>query len=126
MIIITLEDMKIAFEKTLGEKGMNKEESDALAEYVISFFGFRDVIIDNRLRAKDRDIFYKLENEGLLTTDNEEATLKRGKRWRIHYWVLNKRKIVQLSRGEEEIPEDEPYLVYDFENEDIWERGEEE
>lgn len=123
MIIITLDDMKIAFEKTLGEKGMSKAETDELAEYVMSFFGFKDILIDNRLTSKDRDIFYKLENEGLLTTDNEEATLKRGKRWRIHYWVLNKREIVKLSRGEEEAPEDDQYLVYDFDDDEMWARG---
>ncbi len=122
MIIVTMEDMKIALYKSFEDSGKSEEELDEMAEYVMSFFGYKDVIIDNRLRAKDRDIFYKLENKGLLKTDNEEATLKRGKRWRIHYWVLNKRNIIKLSRGEEVEDEEPDYSVYLQENEDIWDR----
>ncbi len=120
MAIVTLDDMKIALSKTLGIE-MTSGEIDQMAEHIMSFFGFREVIIDNKLTAKDRDLFYQMENHKLLKTDNEEATLNKGKRWRIHYWVLNRDYIIKLSRGPEEVEEVRPYDVYSDDN-DMWDR----
>ena len=124
MAIVTLDDMKVAISKTLGVE-MEQEQIDQLAEHIMSFFGFREVIIDNKLTAKDRDLFYQMENFKLLKTDNEEATLKKGKRWRIHYWVLNRDYIIKLSRGPEEVEEERPYDVYSDDN-DMWDRSKDE
>lgn len=121
MAIVTIEDMKVAISKTLGTE-MTEEEVSQLATHVMSFFGFREVIIDNKLTARDRDMFYQLENEGLLKTDNEEATLKKGKRWRIHYWVLNRDYIIKLSRGPEEEVVVNAYDVYG-DDEEMWDRN---
>ncbi|MCK4757165.1 MAG: hypothetical protein KAS67_01795 [Thermoplasmata archaeon] len=117
---MTIEDMKVAISKTLGTE-MTEDEVDLMANHIMSFFGFREVIIDNKLTARDRDIFYQLENEGLLKTDNEEATLKKGKRWRIHYWVLNRDYIIKLSRGPEEEEVVNAYDVYT--DEEMWDRN---
>jgi len=124
LAIVTLDDMKVAISKTIGLE-MTQEEIDNLAEHVMSFFGFREVIIDNKLRAKDRDLFYQMENHKLLKTDNEEATLNKGKRWRIHYWVLNRDYIIKLSRGPEEVEEVRPFDVYSNDNK-MWDRDPEE
>ena len=67
----------------------------------MSFFGFTDQVIDNRLTSEDRDVFYMLEEEGFLTTRQEEVHLKKGKLWRIHYWILKKDQILRLARRKE-------------------------
>lgn len=122
MAVITPEDLKIAFEKTLGKKGYSEEQINELAELIISLYGFDYAVIDNRLRTNERDVFYKLEEEGLVYTTQEEVTLKKGKVWRLHYWFLDRKKILKLSRGEEESEKEDKYAVY-ITDDGIWERG---
>jgi hypothetical protein len=122
--VIMLEDLKIAFGKILGEKGYSEEDVKEMADLVISLFGFNNAVIDNRLKPKERDVFYRLEEVGLAYTSQEEVTIKKGKVWRLHYWFLNRPKILQLSRGEE-VPDDvDQYAVYGN-DEEIWKRGSE-
>ena len=123
MAVIKLEDLVIAFQKTLGEKGYSEEDIQDLAEFVISLYGFDYAIVDNRLAPKDRDIFYKLEEEKLVYTRQEEVTIKKGKVWRLHYWFLNRSYILKLSRGKEEEEEIDEYAIYEEMNEDIWSRN---
>jgi hypothetical protein len=106
---------------------MGDEEISKLALYLLNFFGYSDYIIDNILHTEDRDVFYMLEEEGLLTTEREEIYILKGKVWRIHYWMLRKRKIIELARGEEEKIEktkksDEYSSVYDDMPDDLWSR----
>lgn len=126
--VVTYDDLVKALSKILGEKGMGDEEISKLALYLLNFFGYSDYIIDNILHTEDRDVFYMLEEEGLLTTEREEIYILKGKVWRIHYWMLRKRKILELSRGEEEEEEekvkktDEYSSVYDDMPDDLWSR----
>src|SRR3990172_11490804 len=91
--IITLETIQKALSRTVGRKGMAEGDIDRLGEYVMNFFGYSDYVIDNALSSEDRDVFYMLEEEGILTTSREEVSLLKGKLWRIHYWILKKRQI---------------------------------
>jgi hypothetical protein len=117
-----MEDVVFALQNTLGKKGMSPEDIEKLAEYLMSFFGFTDEVIDNRLTSEDRDVFYMLEEEGFLTTTQEEVHLKKGKLWRIHYWILKKDQILRLARREEkkQKSKDECSAVYDDISEEIW------
>ena len=124
MAVIKVEDLVIAFQKTLGDKGYSEEDIKKLADFIISLYGFDYSIVDNRLTPKDRDIFYKLEEENLVYTKQEEVTIKKGKVWRLHYWFLNRQYILKLSRGKEEPEEIDEYAVYGDTNEDIWSRDE--
>ena len=45
----------------------------------------------------DRDVFYMIEEAGLLSTRQEEIHIKKGKLWRIHYWVLRTARIKELA-----------------------------
>ncbi len=126
MAVIKLEDLEIAFKKTLGEKGYSDEDIQNLAEFIISLYGFDYAIVDNRLTPKGRDIFYKLEKANLVYTKQEEVTIKKGKVWRLHYWFLNRPYILKLSRGKEEIEEIDEYAIYGEMDEDIWSRDENE
>lgn len=125
--VVTYEDLVVALSKILGQKGMGEEEISKLALYLLNFFGYSDYIIDNILHTEDRDVFYMLEEEGLLTTEREEIYILKGKVWRIHYWMLRKRKILELSRGEDEEEKkrkkkDEYSSVYDDMPDDLWSR----
>lgn len=122
MAVIKLEDLVIAFQKTLSEKGYSEEDIQQLAEFIISLYGFDYAIVDNRLNPKDRDIFYKLEEANLVYTKQEEVTIKKGKVWRLHYWFLNRPLILKLSRGEEEPEEIDEFAIYGEMDEDIWSR----
>ena len=128
MTVVSMEDVVLALHNTLGKKGMSEEDIQKLAEYLMSFFGYTDEVIDNRLTSEDRDVFYMLEEEGFLTTTQEEVHLKKGKLWRIHYWILKKDQILRLvQRHEEERQKkDECSAVYDDISEDMWKSGREE
>jgi len=123
--IVTISDLVKALRNTLGKKGMGEEDIKNLAEYLINFFGFEDYAIDNRLSPNDRDVFYMLEEIGLLKTEREEVTIKRGQVWRIHYWKLNKEKIIELGK-EEERKEDEDadkFAIYNNIDREVWSRN---
>ena len=63
---------------------------------------------------------------GVLKAEMEEATIQKGKVWRIHYWILNRDKIASLVRlkvpeeGAEEIFSEGK--VYENLSESQWER----
>ncbi len=117
-----MEEVVSALHNTLGKKGMSDGDIRKLAEYLMSFFGYTDEVIDNRLTSEDRDVFYMLEEEGLLTSTQEEVLLKKGKLWRIHYWILKKDQILRLAKKEEagHQAKDEASAVYDDISEDVW------
>src|SRR2546425_4089499 len=83
MPVVTMSEMVAALRATVGKRGMPEEDLRALADYLMSFFGFETEAIDNNLDVADRDVFYMLEEEGLLTTRQEEVMIKKGKMWRI-------------------------------------------
>ncbi|OGS42440.1 MAG: hypothetical protein A3K67_02005 [Euryarchaeota archaeon RBG_16_62_10] len=124
MTVVTMQQVESALKKTVGKKGMSDEEIKNLADYLMSFFGYTDEVIDNRLTAEDRDVFYMLEEEGLLTSTQEEVLLKKGKLWRIHYWILKKDQIIRLAKSDEEGVEarDEAADVYGQLSDEEWAR----
>ena len=125
MEIVTINDLVKALRNTLGKRGMEEEDIRSLAEYLINFFGFEDYAIDNRLSPSDRDVFYMLEEIGLLKTEREEVTIKRGQVWRIHYWKLNKQKIKELGKtpNGKEAEKNNKFAIYDKINNDVWTRN---
>lgn len=125
MTVVSMDDVVLALQNTLGKKGMADDDIKKLAEYLLSFFGYTNEVIDNRLTSEDRDVFYMLEEEGFLTTTQEEVHLKKGKLWRIHYWILKRDQILRMSRIEEK-PEEEKddfSAIYDDISEEAWDRG---
>ncbi|MEM2892296.1 MAG: DUF6015 family protein [Thermoplasmata archaeon] len=124
MTVVTMQQVELALKKTVGRKGMSDAEVKNLAEYLLSFFGYADEVIDNRLTSEDRDVFYMLEEEGLLTSTQEEVLLKKGKLWRIHYWILKKDQILRLAQSEDgdEQTKDEAAQVYDQISDEEWAR----
>ncbi len=124
MTVVTMQQVEKALKKTVGKKGMSDDEIKNLADYLMSFFGYTDEVIDNRLTSEDRDVFYMLEEEGLLTSTQEEVLLKKGKLWRIHYWILKKDQIIRLAKSDEggQAVRDEAADVYDRISDEEWAR----
>ena len=124
--IVTINDLVKALKNTLGKKGMGEEDIRNLAEYLINFFGFEEYAIDNRLSPSDRDVFYMLEEIGLLKTEQDEVTIKRGQVWRIHYWKLNKEKIIELGKEEKKEEEgkvNDKFAIYNDIDNEVWTRS---
>ncbi len=123
--LITIENMRLALTKVFESNGKSDDEwVEQIAEFIMDFFGYEERILDNRLTPNDRDVFYMLEGTGLLKTEMEEATIQKGKIWRIHYWILNKEKIMDLISNEPEIETDEDFFkegtIYEKLSEDLW------
>lgn len=119
-----MEELVLALKNTLGKKGMQESDIERLAEYIMSFFGYTDSVIDNRLTSEDRDVFYMLEEEGFVTTTEEEVHLKKGKMWRIHYWILKKDQIFRLAAipEEKQLEMDDVVSIYENISKEVWAR----
>jgi hypothetical protein len=127
MNIITLDDLSRAIANRVG---IDIEEARRDAGFVMDIFGFDDRVIDNVLDPEDRQLFYILEEEGMLTTEREETTLYDGREWRTHYWRLRKDIIFKYShdansRSDSILMERQPRNVSDDDiyntlTEDLW------
>lgn len=95
MTIVTLDDLSKAIANRVG---IDIEEARRDAGFVMDIFGFDDRVIDNVLDPEDRQLFYILEEEGMLTTEREETTLYDGREWRTHYWRLKKETIIKYAK----------------------------
>ena len=85
-----------SFKSKNTEESLENNVAIEMAEHVLNFFGFGERIIDNMLKTDDRDIFYMLEDLGILKTEREETTLYDGREWRINYWTMSKHYIASL------------------------------
>ncbi len=123
MAVVTVKEMREALRKTIGRKGMDEEDINKLADYLFSLFGYHHEVIDNRLTMDERDVLYMLEEEGLLTTRQEEVHLKKGKLWRIHYWILKADHIKRLALPEQKGTDvDYKKKLYNNVSNETWER----
>jgi len=120
--LIKVDELTTAIKNSIDEKGMETSAAQMMAEHVLNFFGFNDRIIDNILEQEDRDVFYMLEDAGLLTTEREETTLYDGREWRIHYWLFEKDKIIEKIRSETKKEEHsrEEQNIYDEIPDGVW------
>lgn len=122
---INEEELTRAIERTLVAKGkIPVDEARVTARMVLNYFGLEDAVLDNKLSSEDRDRFYRLEEEGLLTSEEEDATVSRGKTWRIHYWLLKKSRIRDVGQTGPAREESNEAAVYRGIDESVWSRGE--
>ncbi|MEM0161059.1 MAG: DUF6015 family protein [Thermoplasmata archaeon] len=129
-----LESAKIVYANSLAraiqngikseERKMSYEEAYLTALHILNFFGFQNRIIDNSLEPDDRDIFYIMEDVGILETEREETTLYDGREWRIHYWILNYKRVYELREEQKNVIEEIKTDIYSEMPEDVWNRGE--
>ncbi|NLN71173.1 MAG: hypothetical protein GX137_00030 [Thermoplasmatales archaeon] len=123
--IITVEELTQAIKNSPNNRGIGEHEARLLGLHVLNFFGYSERIIDNILEPEDRDAFYMLEDNAILTTEREETTLYDGREWRIHYWLFRRDKIDELieNKAKGEKVEEEVTSVYDDLPDDIWDRA---
>jgi hypothetical protein len=95
MTIITIDILSKAIANKIG---ISIEEARRDASFILDIFGFQDRVIDILLDPEDRQLFYILEEEGMLTTEREETILYDGREWRTHYWVLKKNIILKYAK----------------------------
>ena len=96
---LTVEELTLALSNRIG---LEPEELAVEANMVMDIFGFDDRVIDNVLEREDRQLFYTLEEEGMVATDREETTLYDGREWRTHYWHLRKATIRRYAQAARE------------------------
>jgi hypothetical protein len=120
---ITEEELTKAIERTLVARGTIPEgEARSTARMVLEYFGPGDTVLDNKLSTEDRDRFYRLEEEGLLTSEEEDATVSRGKTWRIHYWLLKKARVREAGQSGAGPSESDAGSVYRDMDKGMWTR----
>lgn len=100
MKIITLEILSKAI---VNRMGIDIEKARKNASFVLDIFGYADRVIDNVLNTEDRQLFYILEEEKMLATNQEDTILYDGRKWRTHYWVLKKNIILKYAKEESNI-----------------------
>ncbi len=124
MDAITEEELTRAIERTLVAHGkMTEAEARPTARMVLGYFGVEDTVLDNKLNSEDRDHFYQLEEEGLLTSEEEDATVSRGKTWRIHYWLLKKSRIRDVVRSGPPTEHPGAEAIYQTMGDAMWNRS---
>ncbi len=113
MAIVTREVLIAALENVFGSKGMDRGDIEELSDFVLSFFGYEDYVLDNVLTSAERDIFYNLEECGLLNAHREEVNIAKGKAWRVNQWTYNKNNIDKAASNDAPAePEKNPYDEY--------------
>ncbi len=123
--ILTVNNLTKAIRNSVGAKGIEQEEAQRMAEHMMNFFGYSDRIIDNILEPEDRDVFYMMEDSGILMTEREETTLYDGREWRINYWLFRKDKIQELTKQKpkkNQKEKDDDFSVYSDIPEEVWTR----
>ena len=120
---ITEDELTRAIERTLVVKGtVEPDAARPVARLVLNYFGLDDSVLDNKVSSEDRDHFYRLEEEGLLTSEEEDATVSRGKTWRIHYWLLKKDRIRDVGRSRDATVEAGADAIYRAMADSEWNR----
>lgn len=119
---LTIEEFAHAIKNSVDGRTMEFNAAKMMAEHVMNFFGYNERIIDNILEQEDRDVFYMLEDAGLLTTEREETTLYDGREWRIHYWLFRSDKIYALvdTQSKDDQGGDGDDSVYEDVPEGVW------
>ncbi len=105
-----VEKLAIAIISSYKGKGLDMAKDDAvdIAEYLLGFFGYGTEIIDNMLENYDRDIFYSMEEIGIVDTVKTVETLYNGKTWRLNKWRIRNDNIERLiAQDKKPIREDE-------------------
>src|SRR6056297_3357101 len=94
MDMITIKIMKQAIEHKIG---LRTKHAKKIAMFIMDMFGYELRIIDNVITSDERQIFYMLEREGILSTCREQTRLYDGRAWMTHYWKLNTTDILRYS-----------------------------
>ena len=82
---------------------ISEMKAKKIATFIMDTFGYEFRIIDNILKPDERQLFYMLEAEGILTTGRERSRLQDGREWMTHYWQLQCSQILQHAKYKKKI-----------------------
>ncbi|MHB8584729.1 MAG: DUF6015 family protein [Thermoplasmatota archaeon] len=124
VVVVTKEELTQAMQEKME---WNSEQASAKAELLLEVFGFDTQVIDNVLEPEDRQLFYHLQETGILTTRSEENVLWNGQEWRTHYWIVRTQRVHELAatfrlRDPVRAAYGETETVYTGLPESVWER----
>lgn len=94
--IITINELSKAI---INRLGVDRKEAIRIAGFVLDIFGYEDRVIDNVLDLEGRQLFYILEEEGMLVSGREETILYNGREWLTHYWQIQRKTILRFSKN---------------------------
>ncbi|RLF40186.1 MAG: hypothetical protein DRN12_05980 [Thermoplasmata archaeon] len=105
--------------------GLKHSQAQKLASFIMDTFGYESRIIDNVLNPEERQLFYMLQSEGLLSAGREQTRLHDGREWLTYYWEIEDKAILyyahkQMERRKRSIFKTSPKNIYESLPEDIW------
>jgi len=83
-------DANTLTEAIVRRLGTDEETAREISLLVLEYFGYGDVALDNMLCPEDRQVFWDLEEAGILKMDIEEVTICDGRGWRVCEWRFNR------------------------------------
>lgn len=122
---VTFEVLLSALRRVMGTH-IEEDALKRIAEYVLNIFGYGTYYPDYRLNQEERNLFYLLEDNGIVMTHEEKMAFPRGGSIRIGFWVLKKRRILELAEERDQPFEEEPApveCIYDTLDQEAWSRG---
>jgi hypothetical protein len=116
-MVVTREKMKLAIQNALS---VDPDEALAMADRVLRYFGYENVIVDNTIEPEDRKLFYRLHDAALLNTNVDSEILSSGKSWRIFYWEIDSNEV---ERNLKKKPKRKEVTYDDLPDEAWWSTG---
>ena len=89
--------------------GMDGEEARKTAFQVLSYFGYERRCLANHLDEGDNQVFYMLEDKGLIRSMSYETLLADGRTWRTSEFELVYEKIMEAASAEKREKEADLY-----------------
>jgi hypothetical protein len=116
-MIVTRGKLKTAIQNALD---VSPEEASDMADRVLRYFGYENVIVDNSIEPEDRKLFYKLHDAALLNTNVDSEILSSGKSWRIFYWEIDSNEVERNLKKKKKKKE----ISYDDLPDEMWQSAE--
>lgn len=86
-------------------KSYDKLVADDITGPVIERFGSNEEVMDAELDKSTRDVFYMMEEKGILTTRRYDDTLpSNSTEWRTHVWIYKKGTILSILSSKKKLP----------------------
>lgn len=113
VMVVTRDKLKVAIENALE---VSPDKASDMADRVLRYFGYENVIVDNVIESEDRKLFYKLHDVALLNTNVDSEILASGRSWRIFYWEIDSNEVERnLKKAEKK-----KQILYEILPDEAW------
>jgi len=96
MSVITFKKLKDAI---IYAFSCTPDEASKHASIILDLFGFDEYIIDNILSNDERRLILNMQTKGMISAMREDTTLSNGAPWRIYYWHLEVKTIIEYAKN---------------------------